>query len=173
MRVININLESSSYDRIQLGYRNEENVTAVAFDFSPWYQEFGDGVISLFVKRSEDSVAYPVVVDQDDVGHIATWIVRQIDVNYPGKGSIEYFYVVGNQIKKSAVFMTYVDQDIGETGSDEVLQEPYVSYLERIAEMYAHMVECQRQTEAARDESNRISISLENDVLNITVRQEE
>ena len=71
-----------------IGRRGENEVTEVVFDFSEWQEQFGAGVIDLYVKRSVDFDAYPVVLSID--GTVATWLVTAADTDVVGSGKIEF-----------------------------------------------------------------------------------
>lgn len=116
-----------------IGRRGENEVTEVVFDFTEWQEQFGTGVINLYVKRNGDSAAYPVVLSID--GTVATWLVTEIDTNVAGNGKAEYVYLVDGKVAKSAVFPFYVGEDIGQPASEA--PDPYESWLETLTALGA------------------------------------
>jgi len=114
-----------------IGRRGENEVTEVVFDFTEWQEQFGTGVIDLFVKRSEDFDAYPVVLSVD--GTVATWIVTDADTAVVGSGKIEFVYTVNEKVAKSAIFPFYVGEDIGQASSEP--PDPYESWIETLTEL--------------------------------------
>ena len=113
---------------IVIGHRGENDVTQVVLDFSPWMQEFGSGVVSLYMKRPGDTAAYPVVLTT--AAGSAAWTVSATDTNVQGLGVAEYVYTIDEQIKKSAVFQVFIDRDIGQPTGDP--PDPYESWLEQL-----------------------------------------
>ena len=114
-----------------IGRRGENEVTEVVFDFSEWQEQFGAGVIDLYVKRSVDFDAYPVVLSID--GTVATWIVTDADTAVVGSGKIEFVYTVDQKVAKSAIFPFYVGEDIGQASSEP--PDPYESWIETLTEL--------------------------------------
>lgn len=114
-----------------IGRRGENEVTEVVFDFTEWQEQFGTGVIDLYVKRSVDFDAYPVVLSVD--GTVATWLVTATDTNVADYGKAEYVYTVNGKIAKSAIFPFYVGEDIGQASSEP--PDPYESWIETLTEL--------------------------------------
>lgn len=114
-----------------IGRRGENEVTEVVFDFTEWQEQFGTGVIDLYVKRNLDVDAYPVVLSVD--GTVATWIVTAADTDVVGNGKIEFVYTVDQKVAKSAVFPFFVGEDIGESSPEP--PEHYQSWLEQLTEL--------------------------------------
>lgn len=93
-------------DTITLGMRGENEVEAVDFVISEWIEEFGDGDLTISVRRHDDEAPYlvhPVVSDG-----IAAWELTVKDTCYTGLGSVQLIYAAQGQIKKSKVFATRV-----------------------------------------------------------------
>ena len=151
---------------LEIGKRGEKNVTIVRFDYSNWIQQFGDGVISLFVKRNRDESAYPVIVQTSD--GIASWVVSETDTEVPGVGTIEYVYTIDDQIVKSIVLYTCVIPDIGQPIVDA--PDPYETWLDTLQ---AIGVQVQRNADYVRQvaediESGSFYVKIENDILTFT-----
>lgn len=135
-----------------IGRRGENEVTEVLFDFSEWQEQFGAGVIDLYVKRNLDIDAYPVVLSVD--GTVATWLVTAADTDVVGNGKIEYVYTVNEKIAKSAVFQFFVGDDIGESSPEP--PEHYQSWLEQLTELGA---ETQTNAQAAAQSASEAAES--------------
>lgn len=135
-----------------IGRRGENEVTEVVFDFSEWQEQFGAGVIDLYVKRNLDVDAYPVVLSVD--GTVATWLVTAADTDVVGNGKIEFVYTVNEKVAKSAVFPFFVGEDIGESSPEP--PEHYQSWLEQLTELGA---ETQANAQAAAQSANEAAES--------------
>lgn len=135
-----------------IGRRGENEVTEVVFDFSEWQEQFGAGVIDLYVKRNLDVDAYPVVLSVD--GTVATWLVTAADTDVVGNGKIEFVYTVNEKVAKSAVFPFFVGEDIGESSPEP--PEHYQSWLEQLTELGA---ETQANAQAAAQSASEAAES--------------
>lgn len=112
---------------INLGRQGKNAVTEVTFDFSAFYDEFGQGSIALVMQRTKLDEPYPIILDVD--GTEATWTVSSIDTAYKGTGKVQLFYIVNKQIKKSVIFKTKVEASIE---AEDLPDDPYLSYLEQM-----------------------------------------
>lgn len=161
-----INVNESNTQPIMLGIRGEKEVTEVVFDYSAWVSEFGEGNVSLLVKRSEDSLPYPVVLDVDTESHTATWVVSREDIRYKGRGECEWVYYVDEKIAKTVVYRTYVVRDIGEDLGEA--PDPYESWLDTLSELGAEVqtsannaeLSAVRAEEAATQAESAVAIDL-------------
>lgn len=133
MRIINSSVCFQT-PTLMIGRRGENAVTQVVFDYSSWEALFGTGVIDLYVKRSGDAAAYPVVLNTDTPG-TAIWTITNVDTNVIGKGKAELTYTINEQLAKSYVMSFEVLEDIGQPTSDP--PDPYESWLETLGELGA------------------------------------
>ena len=133
---------------IPLGLRGENEITQVVFDYSQWVTEFGNGVVTLLVRRSKDAYAYPVVVTTERES--ATWLVTATDTAFAGSGEAEFSYTVDGKIAKSVVFKTTVLPDIGEPS--ETPPDPYETWLDTLTEIGTEAQQAAQDAEAARDD---------------------
>lgn len=122
---------------IPIGLRAENDVSAVALDFSAWAETYGAGVMQLLLKRATDDSAYPVVLTQS--GSTAVWTVSETDLAVVGDLLAEFIYTIGTQVKKSCVLHFSVLPDIGTPGAAPA---PYQSWLAQLTALAA-------ETEAA------------------------
>lgn len=130
----------------EIGRRGENDVTEVLFDYSSWVAEFGSGVCSLLVKRTEDLSAYPVVMTYS--GNVARWLVSSIDTAYKGNGQAEYVFTVGGQIAKSIVYDFVVLPDIGNASSTP--PDPYEDWVDTLTELGAETLANAQAAERAQ-----------------------
>lgn len=122
-----IDVGSDKSVTINLGRQGENAVTEVTFDFSAFYDEFGQGSIALVMQRTKVDEPYPIIMDVDDT--YATWTVSSTDTAYKGTGKVQLFYIVNKQIKKSVIFKTRVEPSIE---TEDLPDDPYMSYLEQM-----------------------------------------
>ena len=122
-----IDVGSDKSVTIDLGRQGENAVTEVTFDFSAFYDEFGQGSIALVMQRTKVDEPYPIIMDVD--GTYATWTVSSTDTAYKGTGKVQLFYIVNKQIKKSVIFKTRVEPSIE---TEDLPDDPYMSYLEQM-----------------------------------------
>lgn len=115
---------------VNLGEKGENKVTAIQFDYSAWIEEYGNGAISLLVKRKGDTAAYPVVLSTAD--GIATWTISDTDTAVQGYGKAEYIFTIDSKVAKSAVFSFYVAADLGPSGDPP---DPYESWIDTLTEL--------------------------------------
>lgn len=136
---------------LNVGYVGENNVTEIAFDFSDWYEDYGEGSPVLRLKRFGDSAAYPVVLDIED-GHIAVWTVTNTDLQNKGTGKGQLQYMVDEAVKKSIVFDFTVANALEST--DEV-PDPYEDWMDDLirltAESETNAFNAQESAEAAAE----------------------
>ena len=111
---------------LNVGYEGENNVTEVAFDFTEWVEQYGNGSPVLRVKRFRDTAAYPVVLDIES-GNIAVWTITNTDLQYHGIGQGQLQYVVGDTVKKSVVFDFMVEKSLE---SSEDAPDPYDDWMD-------------------------------------------
>lgn len=131
--IINQSLENPK--KLKIGYLGENDATKIVFNFSCWAREYGDGYMTVLFKRSGDGYAYPVNVTQN--GHIATWLVSNIDVAIVGAAMAQVEYRVDNILAKTMIFRVDVENSLDNSGETP---EPYESILSQIVEE-AHEVE--------------------------------
>ena len=115
--------------RLKIGYLGENDATKIVFDFSSWAKEYGEGYLTVLLERSGDGYAYPVTITQN--GHIATWLVSNIDVAKVGMAKAQVEYRVDEVLAKTAIFRVDVETSLDNSGETP---EPYESILSQIIE---------------------------------------
>jgi hypothetical protein len=118
------------YD-ILLGRRGENGVTKIVFDITSLIKSYGNGTATILAKRFEETAAYPVSVTQE--GNVVEWIITDVDTAIAGEGKCELFYYVDEQLAKSIIYNTVVEEDIGDTTEDP--PDAYESWVESLAEL--------------------------------------
>lgn len=130
MRTILVN-SGQQENTLVVGRRGENEATEVVFEFTEWISEFGNGVITLLVKRPEETNPYPVVLSV--ANDKATWTVSSTDTAYEGIGLAEFVYTVGTKIVKSIVFKMNVLPDIGVPS--ETPPDPYETWVDTLVDL--------------------------------------
>lgn len=136
--------------KLSIGYVGENIVTEIAFDYSAWKKEYGDGVLALELKRYGDTYAYPVVISTEG-DSTSVWTIRDTDVAKNGRGQAQLQYVVGDAVKKSAIFVVDVERSLEETTD---VPDPYEEWLDDIIRISAETaVNAQHAEESAESAS--------------------
>lgn len=116
---------------IFVGYERENDARGVAFDYSAWTEQYGDGVLQLLVQRPGDADPYPVVLTAGEDG-TAVWSPSTTDTAAKGWVEIQLIFMVGSVVAKTAVLQALVDRSLtaGSTPPD-----PYETWLETLTEL--------------------------------------
>ena len=156
MRTIELGAGAFCPLALPLGRRAESGAAQIVFDFSSWREEFGGGVLTLWVKRPGDAEAYeaPLAID----GVRAVWTVSAADTAIVGAGSCEFWYAVDGATVKSRVYATSVLADIGST--TEELPDPYETWLDRMAALTARTETAASEAAQSTSEAARIAESI-------------
>lgn len=128
MGTININLSDSTELNLPIGRQMENEVTAVAFDFSDWVATYGSGTLSLSVQRKGDAMPYPVTMTVS--GNVATWEISETDTARKGTGKAQLTYTVGDHVKKSVIYKFTVYESLGVDGEYPAPGETWVDEME-------------------------------------------
>lgn len=131
--------------KLSIGYVGENIVTEVAFDYSAWKKEYGDGVLALELKRYGDTYAYPVVISTEG-DSTSVWTIRDTDVAKNGRGQAQLQYVIGDAVKKSAIFVVDVERSLEETTD---VPDPYEEWLDDIIRISAETAVYAQNAEAS------------------------
>lgn len=137
-----IDVSKELKDVMQIGRVGENIVTEIQFDFSKWVEAYGaGGDFYLTARQPQSDVSYPIVVTVDE--NIATWTITNSDLLITGFGKVEAWYRIGDAVKASAIFDTWIGESLD--GSGEV-PSPYESWLQEVEQL-------KEDAEAARDEA--------------------
>ena len=118
----------SNENTLVLGKQGECGARSLTFDCSAWIAEFGEGDLTLLVRRAEEGNAYPVLLTR--MGGEGEWLISSADTALAGRGAAELRYTVEGKIVKSETFATLVYPSIGDT--TEPAPDPYESWIETL-----------------------------------------
>lgn len=141
-----ITIKEGCPNPVALGEKGENGVSAVLFDYSEWIEDFGNGAISLLVKRKGDTAAYPVVLSTAD--GIATWTISDTDTAVQGYGKAEYIFTIDDKVAKSAVFSFFVAHDLGPAGDPP---DPYESWIDTLTALGGETLQNAQAAQAAQE----------------------
>ena len=127
-----INVNDLILPLLTIGRRGENAAEEITFDFTPWYERYGDGTLVLLIQRHGEKVIYPVELVQD--GPRATWMVSATDTAVKGIGKASLQYTVGEVIKKGRTFRFNVEDSLTASGT---APEPYDNYVDQVLEASA------------------------------------
>lgn len=125
--VIDLSVERSVM--LNLGRVGENNITEFVFDYTNWTDEFGEGVLSLVLKRQGDAEGYPKSMTVES-GQ-STWVVDSTDAGVEGIGEAQLTYTVNGDVKKSVIYLTRTCPSIEPVGP---APDPYQSWLDQMIE---------------------------------------
>ena len=145
-----IDVSKELKDVMQIGRVGENIVTEIQFDFSKWVEAYGaGGDFYLTARQPQSDVSYPIVVTVDE--NIATWTITNSDLLITGFGKVEAWYRIGDAVKASAIFDTWIGESLD--GSGEI-PDPYESWMEEI-------IELKNQTITAAEDANEAAAEAE------------
>jgi len=114
---------------IPLGRQGENNVETVQFDVSGWAEKYGEGAFELLHERCLDTAPYSCPIE---VGYnVVSWLVRNSDTAYAGRGQAELIYAVNGAIAKSVIYQTSVLRAVD---GDADFPDPYDDWLRQMHE---------------------------------------
>ncbi len=145
--VIDLSVERSVM--LNLGRVGENGVTEFVFDYANWTEEFGEGVLSLVLKRQGDAEGYPKSMTVES-GQ-STWVVDSTDVGVEGIGEAQLTYTVNGDAKKSVIYLTRTCPSIEPVGP---APDPYQSWLDQ-------MIEAKEDAENAADRAETAAENLD------------
>ena len=93
-------LEDLERVKICIGYVGENEHTQVRIDCSSAFAEYPGATPALAVKPPRGGV-YPAVIETE--GNVVVWTVTNSDLLFRGEGEIQFSFIMGDVIKKTAV----------------------------------------------------------------------
>ena len=142
--VIDLSVERSVM--LNLGRVGENGVTEFVFDYANWTEEFGEGVLSLVLKRQGDAEGYPKSMTVES-GQ-STWVVDSTDVGVEGIGEAQLTYTVNGDAKKSVIYLTRTCPSIEPVGP---APDPYQSWLDQMIEAKEDAEDAAERAETAAE----------------------
>ena len=146
---------------IFVGYERENDARGVAFDYSAWTEQYGDGVLQLLVQRPGDADPYPVVLTAGEDG-TAVWSPSATDTAAKGWVEIQLIFMVGSVVAKTAVLQALVDRSLtaGSTPPD-----PYETWLETLTELGSEAQQAAETAEHQALKSEGFAVGKQNGVV--------
>lgn len=117
--------------QIVLGKQGEHYARRFSFqDVVIWKGIFGEGRCELIHKRNGDTAPYPIPLTIED--GVPYWYVSNVDTSIAGPGMCEIRYIIDNVVVKSNIYITYVQESLGE-GTEEP-PEPAKAWVDQVLE---------------------------------------
>lgn len=114
---------------ISLGRQGENNVETVWFDVSGWAEQYGVGAFELLHERCLDTAPYSCPITVSD--GVVSWLVRNTDTAYAGRGQAELIYAVNGAVAKSTIYQT---NTLRAVDGDADFPDPYDDWLRQMHE---------------------------------------
>jgi len=116
---------------VYIGHEGESNVEQVIFDYSAWFQLYGEGVLNMVILRPLEHLAYPVILT-DNGDNTATWTISEADTATVGTGRAQLVYYPSDGNKKTCVFDICIGESIFPDGETP---DEYESWLETLMQI--------------------------------------
>ena len=127
-----IALKESPSLTLYLGRQGENGVRTLDFDFSDFKKRFGDGVLSLVMRRKQSEDPYPIALEIIPQS-IAVWTVSNVETDIVGSGEAQFIYTVNGNVKKTVIYKTKVDASL--TPVSETAPEAFQNWLDELSEI--------------------------------------
>lgn len=124
---MSIAAESQSTAVIQLGYRNEKDVTKITFDITEWVTQYPEIICQLTVTDKENKCFAPGGQTQN--GNALEWSLRRDVTGTEGDKEIVLRGVTDTVEKRSAIFRGYVKKSHSEPGTPPEEVQGWISDL--------------------------------------------
>ena len=99
MKIINIIIgEETAGKCLPLGRRGEHDVLQYRFDLSRWVEMYGDGELTIKVRRNGDAEPYTGTLER--VGHDALWTISARETDKAGAGRVEFKYTTAGKRRR-------------------------------------------------------------------------
>lgn len=151
-----VNVNDDIQNRIVIGRLGENLATRVSFNIAEWISIFGEGMVSLLVKRPSDNEPYPV--DLNVQNDLALWTVQSSDVSEIGIGQAELVYSVGETVVKSKIYALEIQKAL--EGSADI-PEPYENYVQTIIRYGSMAKESSQAAEISENNAKQSEESVE------------
>ena len=121
---------------LYFGRQGEKNARTLTFDMYGLRAKYGNGTLTLALKRPGDSNPFPVAVDVS--GNTAIWTVSNIETDIVGEGEAQFTYTVDGMIKKTVIYKTKVDPSL--TPLSETAPEAFNNWLDELSAIGGQVV---------------------------------
>lgn len=120
---------------LKLGFVGENEHTSIVIDCSEIYSDYPNATVMMAVQSPHDDL-YPGTVIKD--GNDLEWNVVDNDLVYPGTGQIQLTFYNGQEVIKSYVGRTWIDESITATGDPP---DPLADWLQTAVQTEERMAE--------------------------------
>lgn len=132
---------------LPLGRCGENLARQVVFNLADWIPLYGSGTAELIYQRPGDERPYIMEIEQE--GPLVRWnITAYHTARSDGDGKCELRYYVGDIVKKSRVWRTYVDKAL-DTPSEETPPGPEQGWVDQVLDAAARAESAADRAEAA------------------------
>lgn len=118
---------------LRLSIEGENKIIQYAFDFSSWYNTYGEGIFFIKAQRPTETIPY-IVTDITIDNHIATWTATYTDTGINGIGAIELNYTNDSFHKKSPIIKTVITNALQDEGEVPDTYEDWLAHLAQLAD---------------------------------------
>lgn len=155
---------------LSLSIEGENKIIQYAFDFSEWYDTYGEGTFFIKVQRPTEDIPYiAAAVAIDNNTHIAIWTATYTDTAINGIGAIELNYVGDNFHKKSPIIKTVITNALQPEGEAPDAYDDWMTHLAELAETTTENASSAAQS-AIEAQEYRVKFDDENQDGNIEIR---
>lgn len=121
---------------LNLGRQGDNDAQVYGINYAALRERYGEGTLTLAVKRRTDSQPYPVALDQS--GATAVWTVSATDTAVEGNGEAQFTYTVDGVVKKTVVYKMKVERSLQPLS--ETPPEPFDNWLDELNQMGGQIV---------------------------------
>lgn len=155
---------------LSLSIEGENKIIQYAFDFSEWFNTYGEGTFFIKVQRpTEDTPYIAAAVAIDNNTHIAIWTVTYTDTSINGIGAIELNYVGQNFHRKSPIIKTVITNSLQPEGEAPDAYDDWMTHLAELADTTYDNASSAAQS-AMEAKEYRVQFEDENSDGNIEIR---
>ena len=133
---------------IPLGRTGENDVEGVRFDVADWPELYGEGGSFVLVHQRPGDLQPDACATAVGSSGCLVWVIKDVDVQFTGRGEAQLSYVVDSKVAKSVIFTTRISRSLDQEGE---LPEPYESMIEDLIEAAANITTEADRAETARD----------------------
>ena len=144
---------------IEIGVQGENEAEGVAFDVTPWVNEYGLGTAYIYNQRKTDAAPYfkELPITSSDGVYTATWMYDDADTAIAGEGICQLIYVKGDITKKTPQHVTVTAKSLGDGSGD--IPDPYEDLLAAARAIYQLMVGQREATEQAAQNARQYELA--------------
>lgn len=153
---------------LNLSIEGENKIIQYSFDFSAWFDIYGEGTFFIKAQRPTEDTPY-IVADVVIENHIAIWTVTYTDTGINGIGFVELNYVGENFHRKSPIIKTVITNSLQPEGEAPDAYDDWMAHLAELAETTTENANSAAQS-AIEAQEYRVKFEDENIDGNIEIR---